>query len=150
MDFSDFGFLKIAAHAPPVVIADPSANARLIGQAYKAASVDSAIVLLPELAVTGYSCEDLFFNDDLRRATGVALGELAAASDDRVLVVGAPWWLDDGRILDCAFVCRGGRIIGAVPKIAQANYEEFYEQRWFSSGAGVAMPPEPSDLPGGY
>lgn len=139
MDFSDFGFLKIAAVAPPVVIADPVANARLIGQAYQAASVDSAIVLLPELAVTGYSCEDLFFNDDLRRATRSALAELAAASDDRVLVVGAPWWLDDGRILDCAYVCRGGRIIGAVPKIAQPNYEEFYEQRWFSSGAGVAI-----------
>ena len=139
MDFSDFGFLKIAVAAPPVAIADPLANARLIGQAYQASAVDSAIVLLPELSVTGYSCEDLFFNDDLRRATGVALAELAAASDDRVLVVGAPWWLIDGRILDCAFVCRAGRVIGAVPKIAQPNYEEFYEKRWFSSGLGVAV-----------
>ena len=139
MDFTDFGFLKIAAVAPPVAIADPAANARLIGQAYQAATVDSAIVLMPELSVTGYSCEDLFFNDDLRRATEVALAELAAASDDRVLVVGAPWWLEDGRILDCAFVCRSGRIIGAVPKIAQPNYDEFYEQRWFSSGRGVAI-----------
>ena len=139
MDFADFGFLKIAAVAPPVAIADPAANARAIGQAYQAATVDSAIVLMPELSVTGYSCEDLFFNDDLRRETEVALAELAAASDDRVLVVGAPWWLDDGRILDCAFVCRGGRVIGAVPKIAQPNYDEFYEQRWFSSGQGVAI-----------
>ena len=139
MDFSDFGFLKIAAVAPPVVIADPGANARLIGQAYQAAAGDSAIVLFPELAVTGYSCEDLFFNDDLRRETYIALAGLAAVSDDRVLVVGAPWWLDDGRILDCAFVCRAGRVIGAVPKIAQPNYEEFYEQRWFSSGFGVVI-----------
>ena len=139
MDFSDFGFLKIAAVAPPVAIADPDANARLIGQAYEAASADSAIVLLPELALTGYSCEDLFFNDDLRRATRIALAGLAEASDDRVLVSGHPWWLEDGRILDCAFVCRAGRIIGAVPKIAQPNYEEFYEQRWFSSGLGVAI-----------
>ena len=139
MDFSDFGFLKIAAVAPPVAIADSDANGRLIGQAYQAASADSAIVLLPELALTGYSCEDLFFNDDLRRATRIALAGLAEASDDRVLVVGAPWWLEDGRILDCAFVCRAGRIIGAVPKIAQPNYEEFYEQRWFSSGLAVAV-----------
>ena len=139
MDFSELGFLKIAVIAPPVAIADPLANARLIGQAYQASAVDSAIVLLPELSVTGYSCEDLFFNDDLRRATGIALAELAAASDDRVLVVGAPWWLIDGRILDCAFVCRAGRVIGAVPKIAQPNYEEFYEKRWFSSGLGVAI-----------
>ena len=44
----------------------------------------------------------------------------------------------DGRLLNCAFVCRGGRILGAVPKIAQPNYDEFYEKRWFASGTGVA------------
>ena len=141
MDFSapHFGYLKIVAVAPPVAIADPQANAGRISDAYRSAAADAAIVLLPELSVTGYSCEDLFFNDDLRRATHVALGELAAASDERVLIVGAPWWLRDGRILDCAFVCRGGRIIGAVPKIAQPNYDEFYEMRWFASGFGVEV-----------
>ena len=141
MDFSDshFGFLKIVAVAPPVAIADPQANAGRIANAYGDAPADAAIVLLPELSVTGYSCEDLFFNDDLRRATHAALAELAALSDERVLIVGAPWWLRDGRILDCAFVCRSGRIVGAVPKIAQPNYDEFYEKRWFASGLGVEV-----------
>ena len=139
MDYSDFGLVKIAAAAPPVAIADPAANANAILRAYSAAPRDAAIVLLPELSVTGYSAEDLFFADYLRHATHAALARIAAAADERVLVVGAPWWLRDGRLLNCAFVCRAGRILGAVPKIAQANYEEFYEKRWFVSGEGLAI-----------
>ena len=139
MNYSDFGLVKIAAAAPPVSIADPAANAQAILQAYAAAPHDAAIVLLPELSVTGYSAEDLFFADHLRRATQVALRRIADATDERVLVVGAPWWLRDGRLLNCAFACRAGRILGAVPKIALANYEEFYEKRWFASGEGLAI-----------
>ena len=139
MNYSDFGLVKIAAAAPPVAIADPAANAQAILQAYQAAPRDAAIVLLPELSLTGYSAEDLFFADHLRRAAREALRWLADATDERVLVVGAPWWLADGRLLNCAFACRAGRILGAVPKLAQANYEEFYEKRWFVSGEGIAV-----------
>ena len=139
VNYSDFGLVKIAAAAPPVSIADPDANTQAILQAYKAAPRDAAIVLLPELSVTSVSAEDLFFADHLRRATQAALRRIADATDERVLVVGAPWWLRDGRLLNCAFACRAGRILGAVPKITLANYEEFYEKRWFVSGEGLAI-----------
>ena len=138
-DFSDLGFVKVALVAPPVVIADPAANARAILDAYADAPDDAAIVLQPELGITGYTCEDLFATADLRNAAHSALVEVAGATDERVLVVGAPWWLRDGRILNCAFACRGGHVLGAAPKIAQPNYEEFYEKRWFASGAGIAI-----------
>ena len=138
MNYANHGFVKIAAAAPPVAIADPLANASAILEAYRQTPPDTAIVLLPELAITGYTCEDLFFAEDLRRATRTALRRLAQATDQRVLVVGAPWWLADGRLLNCAFVCKQGQLLGAVPKIALPNYEEFYEKRWFASGAGVA------------
>lgn len=138
-DYRDLGFVKIAAVAPPVAIADPAANAEAASRAYVEAPRDAAIVLLPELGITGYTCEDLFATADLRRATDTALGAIASATDERILVVGAPCWLADGRILNCAFVCRSGRILGAVPKVAQPNYEEFYEKRWFASGGGIAI-----------
>ncbi|MDE0659939.1 MAG: NAD(+) synthase [Gammaproteobacteria bacterium] len=138
-DFSDLGFVKVALVAPPVVIADPAANAQAILNAYADAPDDAAIVLQPELGITGYTCEDLFATADLRKAAHSALAEVARATDERVLLVGTPWWLADGRILNCAFACRGGHVLGAVPKIAQPNYEEFYEKRWFASGAGIAI-----------
>ena len=139
MDFGAFGFVRVSAVAPVVGVADPAANAAAILAAYARAPGDAAVVLFPELAVTGYTCEDLFLGDDLRRATLAALIEVAEQADERCLVVGAPWWMADGRILNCAFVCRGGAVIGAVPKLAQPNYEEFYEKRWFASGAGVSV-----------
>ena len=137
MDYGKFGFVKVAAAAPPVALADPAANAAAILAAYAAAPADAAIVLFPELAVTGYSCEDLFLTESLRRAAEVALAEIASATDDRVLIVGAPWRLADGRLLNCAFVCRGGRVAAATPKLALPNHDEFYEKRWFASGRGV-------------
>lgn len=137
MDYGSLGFVKVAAAAPPVAIADPAANARAIVAAYAAAPADAAVVVFPELAVTGYSCEDLFLAESLRRAAEAALGEIASATDDRVLVVGAPWRLADGRFLNCAFVCRSGRIAAATAKLALPNYDEFYELRWFASGRGV-------------
>ena len=139
MDARELGLVKVASAAPPVAVADPAGNALGIGEAYARAPADAAIVLFPELAVTGYTCEDLFFSDDLRRAARQALATLAAMADERVLVVGAPWWLADGRMLDCAFVCRRGGILGAVPKIALPNFDEFCERRWFASGAGVCV-----------
>ena len=138
MDFSAFGFVRVAAAAPVVSVADPAANAAAVLRAYAAAPADAAVVLFPELAITGYTCEDLFLSGDLKRATLAALIEVARSSDRRCLVVGAPWWLPDGRMLNCAFVCRDGAVVGAVPKLAQPNYEEFYEKRWFASGMGIA------------
>ena len=138
-DYTRFGFLKVALTAPPVAVADPVANQAAILQAYAQAPADAALVVTPELSVTGYSCEDLFFEADLRHATERALGAIAAAARECVLVVGAPCWLDDGRVLNCAFVCAGGSIVGAVPKIAQPNHGEFYEKRWFASGRGCAL-----------
>ena len=138
-DYANFGFVKVAVAAPPVTIADPIANADAILNAYYEAPEDAALVLMPELCVTGYTCEDLFFSDDLRRFAHAALATIIEATNGRVLVVGAPWWLVDGRILNCAFVCVDGKVVGAVPKVAQPNHDEFYEKRWFASGRDCAF-----------
>jgi NAD+ synthase (glutamine-hydrolysing) len=45
--------------------------------------------------------------------------------------------LDDGRLLNCAFVIARGGVCGAVPKTALPNQGEYYEKRWFVSGDGV-------------
>jgi NAD+ synthase (glutamine-hydrolysing) len=140
MDFTDLGYVRVAAHAPPVAIADPAANGQAIAAAFKVhADAGATIVLCPELAVTGYSCEDLFFSRALALANRQALADLARLSADHraTLVVGAPWWLDDGRLLNCAFVIAGGSVRGAVPKTAHPNHGEFYDKRWFVSGAGI-------------
>ena len=138
INYADLGFVRVAAVAPELVLADPLANAERIAAHVRSLAQDNvSLVLFPELSLTGYTCEDLFFSADLHRRTRQALVALAAAAKGVVCVVGAPWASADGRLLNCAVVLAEGSVKGMVPKTAQPNYGEFYEQRWFSSGEGV-------------
>ena len=139
-EWRDHGFVRVAAAAPPVHLADPAMNAVEIATwAARAAADGAAIVVFPELALTGYSCEDLFLSADLLARTERALADLAARTValDATLVVGTPLRLADGRRYNTAVVIHGGRVHGAVPKLHLPNNGEFYERRWFTPGRDV-------------
>ncbi len=137
-NYAELGFVRVAAVAPELVLADPLANAERIASHLRSLGRDNvSLALFPELCLTGYSCEDLFFSGDLHHRTRRALAALAAATKGLVCVVGAPWQIDDGRLLNCAVVLGGGTVKGMVPKTVQPNHGEYYERRWFASGEGV-------------
>lgn len=147
IDLTDFGFVRAAAVAPVLALGDPASNAaQIVGHLRQLADQDVAIALFPELCLTGYTCEDLFFNSGLQRAVRESLATVAAATDRLVAVVGAPWPAPDGRLFNAALVIADGRIRGVVPKQFQPNYGEFYERRWFASGAGVDLPVDDADF----
>ena len=95
---------------------------------------------LPELCLTGYTCGDLFLQDTLLCGAEEGLQTILEATRnlDMVTVLGLPvrckW---DNKLYNCAAVIQSGEILGLVPKTYLPNYGEFYEQRWFASGAGV-------------
>lgn len=139
-DWGRLGFVRVSAVAPPVAIADPAANATAIAAwARRAAEESSALVCFPELALTGYTCEDLFLTSDLHHRTDAAIESLCAATADLpcTIVVGAPLHAPDGRRYNAALVLQRGRVHGAVPKIHLPNAAEFYERRWFVPGGSV-------------
>ena len=138
MNYADHGYLRVAAVAPTISLANPTRNAERILTKYQLlSSSDCAVVLTPELSLTGYSCEDLFLTADLQRESSQKLASLARETGSTLLVVGAPLLLVDGRLVNAAFVLAHGRILGAVPKCSNPNHAEFYEQRWFASGVGI-------------
>lgn len=138
MDYGTIGFVRMGAAAPRVVLADPVANAKHILDAYQAlADEGCSVALMPELALTGYSCEDLLCGANLIQSTEDTLVELANRTGACALVVGAPCRLPDSRLLNCAYVCANGKIWGAVPKSLLPNSGEFYDRRWFASGEGI-------------
>ncbi len=95
----------------------------------------AAVILFPELCLTGYAIDDLLLADTVLDATEAAIAQLAAATSDAgaLVVVGAP--LRQGsRIFNCAVALHRGRVLGVVPKSALPNYREFYERRWFAPG----------------
>ncbi|MDY0268264.1 NAD(+) synthase [Trichloromonas sp.] len=136
---SEWGYCRLGVAVPELRVADIAFNLeqmrRIVDQAEAA---DCGLLLFPELALTAYSCGDLFFQPLLIEQARRAVAELAADTRGRALtlVVGAPIRLGD-RLYNCAVVLGQGRILGIVPKIHLPNSHEFYEQRWFASGRGI-------------
>lgn len=138
-DYNYCGFLRIAAIAPEVTIADPDINSDSIIEEISRHR-DCDIILFPELSITGYTCADLFAQSLLIEASYNALLKIrdfsSAECPDSCIVVGAPLRLGSS-LFNCAvFICNG-RIIGAVPKSHLPNYSEYYELRWFTSGKNI-------------
>ena len=130
------GMIRVAAAAPVVRIANCKQNAEnLCDLLSRAVQDDVAVLVFPELSLTGYTCGDLFHQQSLLEAAQKSLVELVDQSSDPfrgVFVVGAPLMVD-GLVFNCAVVVQGGRILGVVPKSYLPNYKEFYEARWFAS-----------------
>ena len=133
------GFARIAACVPRCTLADPAANASAVLQMAEAAQARSiALAVFPELALSGYSIDDLLLQDSLLDAVVGAVETIVAASAGLmpVLVFGAPL-RHERRIYNTAVVVQRGRLLGVVPKVHLPNYREFYEHRWFASGSGT-------------
>ena len=130
------GFARVAACTIPVAIADPAANARTVLEQARACHDDGvAVAVFPELSLCGYAIDDLLLQDTLLAAVEAAIAEVVAGSADLrpVLVVGAPL-VHGTRVLNCAVVIHGGRVLGVSPKSYLPTYREFYERRHFAPG----------------
>lgn len=136
----DFGFYRATALVPELALGIPSLNSSRLAECLQAAEAEeTALVVFPELALTGYSCADLFFQTRLLDQAEEALASLLAATSSigLVAVVGLPV-RHGGRLYNAAAVCQNGKIHGVVPKCFLPTGGEFYEARWFTSGLGLS------------
>ena len=130
------GFVRVGAWTTAVRVADVDHNVdQLVAAARSAAEVGDRVIVLPELAVTAYTCEDLFWQDALLDAAeaGVARFARETVDVDALLLVGAPVRMG-AKLYNCAAVVCRGRILGLVPKRNIPTYNEFYEGRHFCAG----------------
>jgi len=134
------GYLRVATATPILRVADCAFNAEhILSLMQRAESEGVALLVFPELCVTGYTCADLFQQLSLQQGALAALEHLAAESPkvySGLAIVGLPLGVDD-RLFNCAAVLHRGKILGVVPKSFIPNYKEFYEGRWFAA-AGTA------------
>lgn len=133
---NNYGFLRTAASSLKLKVADISFNTSAIKEAVDSAvSKDVRLLVTPELSITGYTCADLFFTNVIIRQSERAVAELKDYIKDKniVLVVGAPIPFFN-KVYNCAVVIDKDGVKGIVPKKHLANYNEFYEKRWFASG----------------
>lgn len=132
----NYGFFRVAAASLKLRVANPSYNKEEIKNAIDAALEKKVRLLVtPELSITGYTCADLFFTKALQNAAQEALADIAAYTKGKniAVVVGAPYRYKN-KLLNCAYTVFDGKVRLITPKINIANYNEFYEKRWFVSG----------------
>ena len=131
-----FGFYRFASVCPTLKVADTAYNtAEIIRCASEALKNDAAIVVFPELCITGYTCSDLFHQELLLKKSVESLSKIATAfaDSDAVIAVGLPLRMF-GCLYNCAAFLQRGNLVAVTPKIHLPNQREFYEKRHFSSG----------------
>lgn len=136
---TNYGFIRVCAGVPHVRVADVGYNrSRIESLVKEVAAKNVDIMVMPELGITGYTCGDLFEQPLLLEASERAVAELVASTKDLPIAfaVGCPV-MKGGKRYNCAVVVSNGEILGIVPKTHIPNYSEFYEKRWFDSGAGI-------------
>lgn len=92
----------------------------------------ATLLCLPELAITGYGCEDAFFMDGLQDTAFAQLEALAPLSRGMVVAVGMPVFHEKA-LYNAAAVLADGKIVGFVAKQFLAGDGIHYEPRWFKA-----------------
>ena len=135
-------FIRIACAVNAVRVGDVTKNVADICEKIRQADEQGTdLVVFPEMALAGYTCADLFFQDTLLEACKEGLAKIAACTACHpgvTAVVGLPAVVR-GQMYNCGAVLRDGRIQGIVPKTYLPNYNEFYERRWFSSSEDLTQ-----------
>ncbi len=133
------GFIKVAACTPKISVADCKYNAdNIISMTKQAYDMGAKVIIFPELCITSYTCQDLFFQNVLLDSAIENAVKIAKATEDFdcLIAVGLPVKAR-GKIYNCAAVIKDGEILGFVPKTHLPNYNEFYEVRHFAAFDGV-------------
>ena len=137
----EYGFIRVGAIVNKLVLASPMDNAKEIVKMLRKADKEGvSIVTTPELALTGYTCGDLFLQDDLLNKSEEALDFILKETDniDIISIIGMPIRCNN-QLINSAVVISKGNILGIVPKTYIPNYSEFYEKRWFTSSMDLRI-----------
>lgn len=135
------GFIRVAAATPDVRVADTEFNGAQIRALIEEGTRRKAkLMVFPELALTAYTCGDLFEQDALLFGARAELKKIVEATkgSDLLAFIGMPWERG-GKLYNAAAAVQNGRVLGMIPKKNLPNYSEFYERRYFEPGNEIPV-----------
>jgi NAD+ synthase (glutamine-hydrolysing) len=113
---------------------DMQANAaKIIAVIEKAQQHTADIIVFPELALTGYTPEDLLLRPDFQTAILNALQKIQTCCKSIYCILGTPRF-QDGKIYNSAVVLHDGKQLAHYDKQDLPNYAVFDEPRYFTPG----------------
>jgi len=104
----------------------------------EAKSAGVGLLLLPELALSGYGCEDAFLMPAVQEAAWKSLKALVKTTRGIAVAVGLPVF-HGGAVFNVAALLADGRLAGLVPKRHLAGDGLHYEPRWFKPWPAGAL-----------
>ena len=130
--------LRVALAQINATVGDIAGNAaKIAGHTAAARDEGAALVVFPELSLSGYPPEDLLLKTAFLEEAGAALEDLAAQTRGIVALVGFPESAED--VYNSAAVLADGEVAAVYRKMYLPNYGVFDEQRYFQSGAEAAI-----------
>jgi NAD+ synthase (glutamine-hydrolysing) len=130
--------LRVALAQIDPTVGDIRGNVRKIAEGTSAAREQgAALVVFPELTISGYPPEDLLLKTSFLDDAGAALEELASQTRGIVALVGFPERADD--VYNSAAVLADGEVAAVYRKMYLPNYGVFDEQRYFQAGSEAGI-----------
>lgn len=131
--------MRLALAQLDPVVGDVHGNVdRAIAAVARAREAGAAVVVLPELVVTGYPPEDLLFKSHFLRDAAEGVQRIAGAAEGIVAVVGYPERGDDA-VYNSAAIVQDGTVHGVARKLHLPNYGVFDEYRYFGVGDAASV-----------
>lgn len=131
--------MKLAIAQINFVVGDLSGNIRkMLDYVDRARNAGAALIVFPELALSGYPPEDLLLRKGFRQACEDALTELAGKTSNVTLLVGHPH-LRKGKLYNAASVLCEGKVLATYLKQLLPNDSVFDEQRYFTPGSDACV-----------
>ena len=130
--------MRLALAQINTTVGDLDGNRDLIVAAIEdAKAAEADLVLVPELAVTGYPAEDLLLRPGFLRAADDSLVEIARSARGIVALVGAPHF--DRDLYNACAVCVDGEVAAYYRKRFLPNYGVFDEDRYFAPARDLLL-----------
>ncbi|MBR4011151.1 MAG: NAD(+) synthase [Clostridiales bacterium] len=130
------GFLRVGAVTPKLRVADIDYNADEIIASVNNADESCALLVFPELCVTGKTCGDLFRQRSFIDAAWEAMYRIADETSEKnvVFIIGLPAYIE-GKLLDLAVVIHQGTVLGCNVKLTLSEEEARYFSPYEVSGS---------------
>lgn len=123
--------IRLAAATVNQIPLDWTGNTNRILKAIAEAQQRQVTALcVPELAITGYGCEDMFLSPHTWKMAWEQLERILPATANILVTVGLPVYFNNG-VYNCVAVIADGQLLGLVPKQHLAGDGLHYEPRWF-------------------
>jgi NAD+ synthase (glutamine-hydrolysing) len=130
--------MRLALAQINAVVGDLDGNReRILAALSDARSEKADVVLLPELAVTGYPPEDLLLRPSFVRAAEDSVREIARSCKGLTALIGTPWF--DRDLFNACAICADGELKALYRKRYLPNYGVFDEDRYFAPGRELVL-----------